>query len=799
MRKRKWLLVIVISLVLIQLCYISTALSNDSVSSTDDWTAFRHDSGHSGYSTAKSSSNSVQSLWTFNTGKAVKSSPAVTNGYLLVGSRDRRIYCLNSSDGRPAWNYSTGNEVNSSPAVYNGSVYVGSDDGYIYCVDVATGKLLWKSAIGGSVRSSPAIADGCVYIGSGDHDVFCLNASDGAKIRSYPTSDCVQSSPAIVGGVVYVATDDFFVYAFNASVGSEIWRCHTGSVFSSPCVYGGFVYIGSTDGYLCCLDGLTGATVWGYQMTGSVSSSPAVAYGRVYVGSDDNNVYCLNASNGDLFWKSPTEYWVRSSPAVAESNVYVGSEDFNVYCFDAYTGMKRWSYATGSSVDSSPAIVDGNLYVGSCDYSVYAFALGNSTAGSFPSQLASSLPWTTIVFDVVAFAVAVVVFLMIMRYVFSDRQNEQEGKVVNNLGSKILWLSAHADAFCILFILVFSILFFINLESGLLWVTDEQTYAQWAFHMFKTGDYLTPWSFGQLEIGIGKPPLFMWLMSLAYQIFGINNFATRFWSPVFGALSLVLLFFLGKKLYNAYVGFLAALVLGTFTTFYLFARHAMTDVVFISFILGSVYFLLLSEKSDGSNRFAAFSGFFFGLAFMTKQLEALLIPLIILSYFIATRRGIKFFFTKRFTPFLKVGILVISPWFVYMVLRFGPDFWQSHFVFSVVSRAISPIEGHSESYFYYFSYLVNKENLLWVTLLPLAACLCVFKAIVKRSKEDTLVFVWMAIVLVFFTFAQTKLFWYILPAFPAFALALSSFLFQLYKKAQLYNRYRRVQSKGQKR
>jgi 4-amino-4-deoxy-L-arabinose transferase-like glycosyltransferase len=277
----------------------------------------------------------------------------------------------------------------------------------------------------------------------------------------------------------------------------------------------------------------------------------------------------------------------------------------------------------------------------------------------------------------------------------------------------------------------------------------------------------------------------MWLMSLSYQVFGVNNFASRFWSPVFGAFSLVLVYYLGKKLYNPYVGFLSGLVLGTFTTFYVFARHAMTDVSFVFFILGSVYFLLLNEKSEGSNRYVALSGLFFGLAFMTKQLQALLIPLIVFSYFIATRRGIRFFFTKRFALFWRVGLLVVSPWLIYMTLRFGPDFWQSHFIFSGITRAVSPIEGHVADYLYYFSYLVNNENLLWVVLLPFSVGLCVFNAVTKRSKEDTLILAWMSIVLVAFTLAQTKLFWYILPAFPAFAIALSSFLFQLSKKIQL--------------
>jgi len=144
--------------------------------------------------------------------------------------------------------------------------------------------------------------------------------------------------------------------------------------------------------------------------------------------------------------------------------------------------------------------------------------------------------------------------------------------------------------------------------------------------------------------------------------------------------------------------------------------------------------------------------------------------------------GIKFFFTKRFALFWRVGLLIISPWLIYMTLRFGPDFWQSHFVFSGVERVISPIEGHFGDYFYYFSYLVNNENPLWLALLPFAVGLCVFNAVAKRSKEEALVFVWMSVVIVVFTLVQTKLFWYILPALPAFAIAVGSFLFQFLKK-----------------
>ena len=788
MRKHKWLLIIIVCFVLIQsLCLLATSLGASASSSTEDWPMYHRDLKHSGYTIGSSPRRTADLLWNWTVHEAVSSSPAVTKGYVLVGCKDYILYCLNSSNGQLIWYFLTGNEVNSSPAIYSGYVYFGSDDGWFYCLDLATGTPVWESKVGGLLRSCPALADGRIYVGSGDHDLFCLNASDGSTIWNFPTLYRIHSSPAFSDGIVYVATDDYHLYALNASTGEEMWRTHTGSVISSPSISNGYVYIGSIDSYVWGLNASTGAKIWGYQTGGSVSSSPAVAYECVYIGSDDNNVYCLNASNGKKIWQSPTGYWVWSSPAVAYGKVYVGSEDYNIYCLDASTGAVKWSYETGNYVDSSPAIVNGTLYVGSSDHHVYAFTLGDPTSESCSSQFISSLPLTTIAFDVIACTVTIAIISIIARFIHSTWRAKKSAERTNT-HTRDSWFSVHADVLFVLAILALSIIFFANLGSGPLWAADEQTYSQWAAHMVKTGDYLQPWAFGDVALWIGKPPLFMWLMSLAYQVFGVNNFASRFWSVVFGVLSLISIFYLGKKLYNSRVGFLSAFVLGTFTTFYLFARHAMTDIPFVFFILASMYFFLLSEKNEGANRYAVLSGLFFGLALMTKQVQALLIPLIIIFYLAVTKRSIRFFFTKRFTLFWGVGLLVVSPWVIYMTIQFGTEFWRVFLIYSNIIRATIPIEGHVEGYFYYFTQLLNSETQLWVILLPFAVGLSIFFSVINRSKSDILILVWMSIVLIVFTIAQTKLYWYILPAFPAFALTVGSLLYQLLRKMHYFTR-----------
>jgi len=751
-------------------------------SSVDNWAMFRNDPSHSGTATENTPANSAELLWNFTTMQGVESSPAVDNGYVYVGSIDGAVYCIDASNGQWVWYYPTGSAVVSSPAINNGIVYIGSDNDNVYALNATNGAKLWNYTTGGEVTSSPAVVNSAVYIGSDDGNLYALNATSGAKLWNYTTGGEVESSPAVSDGEVYVASDDYFVYALNASTGNEIWNFHTESSISSPSIYDGCVYIGSIYGYVCCLNASTGTQIWKYQTQDSVTSSPAIVCGCVYIGSEDNNIYCLNASTGSKIWQTPTGYWVTSSPAIADGNVYVGSEDYSIYCFNSSTGAKEWSYATGNFVDSSPAIANGTLYVGSDNGYIYAFALSNSSVKTVSLQSTSSSAWTVIAFDAIACCVGAVIVFVGALFVRSNRRAKRNAEVTTVPSQKFSWFSAHVDALCVLAILAFSIIFFINLGSGVLRAADEQTYSQWAFHMVRTGDYLTPWAFSVSTLWIAKPPLNMWLISLAYQVFGVNNFSSRFFSAIFGALSLVFVFFLGKKLYNAYVGFLSAVVLGTFTTFYVFARLAMTDIPLVFFTVGSMYFFVLSEKTEKTYRYAALSGLFFGLALMTKQIEALLIPLIIFFYLIATGKTIRFLFTKHFTLFWGVGLLVFSPWLIYMDARFGLKFWQWFFVYADVTRTVSPIEGHVGGYLYYFSYLANNESLVWVILLPFSAGLCAFNAFVKRVKGDTLILLWMAIVLLVFTFAQTKLYWYILPAFPAFALAIGSFVYQLFKK-----------------
>jgi len=340
----------------------------------NDWTMFRHDLTHSGYSTS-AAPNANQTQWSSTVGDGIDySSPAVAEGRVYVGSLDDKVYCFNASTGAFIWSYTTGDNVRSSPAVADGKVYVGSEDNNVYCLNATTGGLIWSYVTNDNIGSSPAVADDKVYIGSWNSMVYCLNATTGAHIWNYATGGSVFSSPAVADGKVYVGSVDHNVYCLNAATGAFIWSYTTGNIVnSSPAVADGKVYVGSWDNNVYCLNAASGALIWSYTATKYVFSSPAVAGGKIYVASGDNNVYCLNATTGAFIWNYATLDEVLSSPAVADGKVYIGSLDNKVYCLNAANGSLIWSYTTGNYVYSSPTVADGVVYVGSRDNKIYAF------------------------------------------------------------------------------------------------------------------------------------------------------------------------------------------------------------------------------------------------------------------------------------------------------------------------------------------------------------------------------------------------------------------------------------------
>ena len=84
--------------------------------------------------------------------------------------------------------------------------------------------------------------------------------------------------------------------------------------------------------------------------------------------------------------------------------------------------------------------------------------------------------------------------------------------------------------------LVAALLLFLGNASLLVTDSVESNYALTAKEMVLSGDWLSPQIYG--HYWYDKPIMFYWLTALGFKLFGITEFAARFFPAVFGMLGM---------------------------------------------------------------------------------------------------------------------------------------------------------------------------------------------------------------------------------------------------------------------
>ncbi|MBR4384648.1 MAG: glycosyltransferase family 39 protein, partial [Selenomonadaceae bacterium] len=159
------------------------------------------------------------------------------------------------------------------------------------------------------------------------------------------------------------------------------------------------------------------------------------------------------------------------------------------------------------------------------------------------------------------------------------------------------------------------ILFFLG--GGLIPITDptECCYTLTAKEMLAAGDWLSPRIYG--DFWFDKPIMFYWELLLAYKIFGVGEFASRFFPAVFATGGIFLTYFFGAKLYNGKIGFVAAVMLATSLEFWYLSHAVITDMTLLfTFSLTLITFFLGYRANNPKLYFWSFAAS--GVAILTK-------------------------------------------------------------------------------------------------------------------------------------------------------------------------------------
>jgi len=336
-----------------------------------------------------------------------------------------------------------------------------------------------------------------------------------------------------------------------------------------------------------------------------------------------------------------------------------------------------------------------------------------------------------------------------------------------------------------LLLVLAGILFFLGLGTTGLTDRDEGRNAEAGREMYERGEWVSP-TFNY-EPRFAKPVLVYWLMSLSYHTFGVNEFAARFPSAVFGMGLIVLQYLFLARCRGPVVALFGAAMLLLNVQILGLGRMALTDSVLIFFITQSLYGFWLGFSGEGRTRHWMWI-FYVGMALatLTKGPVGFVVPLITVGlYLFLVREWANFWQRGRPIAGLLIFILLALPWYVAMLMIHG-----NHYISSAradtVGRFSGAMEGHGGTPLFYIPiFLIGFFP--WSGWLPFAwyQAFRSWRAARQQSRNkisaplelrlDWFAGIWVLAGLVFFSLSSTRLPHYIAPLFPAAAILTASF------------------------
>ena len=239
------------------------------------------------------------------------------------------------------------------------------------------------------------------------------------------------------------------------------------------------------------------------------------------------------------------------------------------------------------------------------------------------------------------------------------------------------------------------------LGNHLLPVTDpvESNYALTAKEMVLSGNWLSPQIYG--HFWYDKPIMIYWLLALSYSVFGFTDFASRFPSALFGALSVAFLYqgvrtISGRKL----LALGAACIMGTSLIFWVMAHGIVTDMVLLFATVGIFYYAYRGLMTRNPWHMAA-AYVFSGIAVLTKGPVGLVLPGILFLVYAGIRRS--WSTVKSLFPWqgIVAFILIVLPWYGYMYSAHGMDFINGFLGLHNVTRATQSEHPEVNHWWYY--------------------------------------------------------------------------------------------------
>jgi len=306
---------------------------------------------------------------------------------------------------------------------------------------------------------------------------------------------------------------------------------------------------------------------------------------------------------------------------------------------------------------------------------------------------------------------------------------------------------------------------------------DEPRYAQVAREMLERRDWITPFLDG--KPWLEKPVLYYWEAMLVYSIAGVSDWAARVPSALNATvMSIAVYLFLrrfrpGFQLDGALMTASAAGVIG-------FARAASMDMPLAAMFTMALLAWYGWYESEAKHYLALFY-LFLGLAALAKGPVAPFLAATIIIIFSAAARNLRLVTRTLWIPGVALFCAITLPWYVAVQIR-NPDFFRVFILEHNLARFGTAIYQHKEAFWYYVP-VILLGFMPW-TIFVAAASLDSIRAWWSERKQsfqhdnalNVFLVTWLVVPGVFFSFSQSKLPGYMLPALPAGTLLLAEYI-----------------------
>jgi 4-amino-4-deoxy-L-arabinose transferase-like glycosyltransferase len=312
----------------------------------------------------------------------------------------------------------------------------------------------------------------------------------------------------------------------------------------------------------------------------------------------------------------------------------------------------------------------------------------------------------------------------------------------------------------------------IDLGGASIWDANEAFYVETPREMLESGDYVNPQF--NYEPRVNKPVLSYWIVAALYQVFGVSVAVQRA-AITLGALVMIGAALLLARAASAHAAapLLAALGLAANPRFFMFARRILIDVALAAMMTMILLFFALAERYPARRRtFLAAMYVCVGLGVLAKGPVAAVLPALVFLIYLLVHGELARVREMMIPAGTAIALAIVAPWYVVLYLEGGWAPIVTFFVGENFDRYTSLVGPQSRGAFFYLP-VVFTDSLPWSLCLPAAVAAWLRDRRQHRMGPDmrvrTLLLLWIAVIVGFFSFSQTKQDLYIFPIVAAVA------------------------------